>query len=359
MFKSTRKSRRRLTRTGQVFVVCALLALLASWNSGINLYYLIFGAIGSFLFFSFILSRRGLMHLEVAREAPMAVNRFEPFGILVRITNKRQFLPVSSIRCENADARGESTGYVLAIPPGRVAQVRTTQQFTRRGRRLLPAIDLVTSFPFGLIEARRRFDIETEVLVYPRVLAARTALIDQLRGNGELPKVAQGPGDEFFSLREYVPGDDLRFISWRASARTGTLLVKELEQQTARYVVIVFDSRLRQDVEDFYERFEESVELIASIAVTLLNRQFKVAIVTPTLILPDGEGTAQTLKVLELLARIEPAEPTAADPFWRAAQEDDPRRTSILMVSPDPAQWGEIRSGGNVRVLDPREVIHA
>jgi len=359
MLRRDKTTRRRLTRTGQVFVVCAMLALLASWNSGINLYYLIFGAIASFLFFSFFLCKRILSNLEVKREAPQAVNRFEPFGVLVRIRNLRRILPVASIRVENANARGTSTGFVLSIPASRTAQVRAIQQFPRRGVQRLPDIDLVTSFPFGLIEARRTFPVETIVIVYPRVLAARTALIDQLRGAGELPKVAQGSGDEFFSLREYVPGDDLRHISWRASARTGTLLVKELEQQTARFVIIVFDTRFQADVDAFLDRFEESVELIASIATTLLNRQFRVAIVTPTLVLHEGEGASQMLKILELLARIEPAEPEAADPFWRAAQEEDTHRTSILMVSPDPSQWGQRHGGdGFSRVLDPREVIH-
>lgn len=355
----TRESRRRLTRTGQVFVLCALLALLASWNSGINLYYLIFGGIASFLFFSFSLSRRTLMKLEVAREAPHAVNRYETFGVLIRIANRRRYLSVASIRIENAAAPGVSIGYVLSIPAGRSAQVRTTEMFERRGLGKLPPLELVTSFPFGLIEARRRPAGQTEVLVYPRVRAARTALLDQLRGAGELPKVAQGPGDEFFSLREYVPGDDLRFISWRASAHTGNLYVKELEQQTSRYVVIVFDTRVQTSVENFSDRFEEAVELVASIAVTLLNRQYRVAIVTPTLTMREGEGTSQVLRVLELLARVEPAEPHAPDPFSRAIEEADRQNASYLLVSPDPAQWGELFAPGLPRVLDPREVIHA
>lgn len=359
MIRRGRTLRRRLTRTGQVFVVCALLALLASWNSGINLYYLVFGAIASFLFFSFVLSRRTLQKLDVTRENPHAATRDETFGVMVRIKNRRKNLPVASIRIEHADNPNVSVGYVLMIPADRTAQVRIIERFTRRGVHKLPALDLVTSFPFGLVEARRRIYDTAEIVVYPRVHAARTALLDQLRGSGELPKVAHGIGDEFFSLREYVPGDDLRFIAWRASARTGQLLVKELEQQTARFVIIIFDSRLRSDVENFYEHFEEAVELIASVAITLLNRQYRVAIVTPTLVLGEGEGSSQVLKVLEMLARVEPADPGADDPFWRATQMEDSHRVSLLMVSPDPAQWGEVRAGGNIRVLDPREVVHA
>lgn len=359
MKRRNRKTRRRLTRPGQVFVICALLALLASWNSGINLYYLIFGAIASFLVFSFVLSRRSLMKLEVSREAPYAVNRNEPFGVLVRVKNLRNFLPVASIRLEHATEPGKTIGYILAIPPARTAQVRSTQIFERRGLRKLPPLDLVTAFPFGLVEARRRVPAKTEVLVYPRVRAARTALIDQLRGTGELPKVAQGPGDEFFSLREYVPGDDLRYISWRASARTGTLYVKELEQQTSRFVIIAFDSRLNASVENFSDRFEEAVELVASISVTLLNRQFRLAIVTPTHILNEGESSSHVLKVLDFLARIEPAPSDAPDPFMRAFEENARQAVSYLLISSDPAQWGTALIPGQPRVLDPREVIHA
>ncbi|MBM3289372.1 MAG: hypothetical protein FJY92_04400, partial [Candidatus Hydrogenedentes bacterium] len=203
MLRRTRNIRRRPTQTGAVFVVCAMLSLLASWNSGINLYYLIFAGIATFIAFSFVLSRRSLGRLDVAREAPHAVNRGESFGVLVRIENRRRLLPVASVRVEHAGAHGASKGYVLTVPAGRTAQVRYTESFERRGVHLLPPLELVTSFPFGIVEARRRIPGETEVLVYPRVLAARTALLDHLRGSGEVPKVAQGPGDEFFSLREY------------------------------------------------------------------------------------------------------------------------------------------------------------
>lgn len=359
MFGKKRQQRRRLMATGRVFVVCALLALLASWNSGINLYYLIFGAIASFLVFSAIFSKRSLKNLTLEREAPQAVHRGESFGVLVRISNGRRVMPAMSLRIETVDAPGVSKGYCLSIPAGRVAQLRMTMTIDRRGVHRLPAVELVTSFPFGIIEARRRIEDSCEVVVYPRVLAARTAIMDQLRGTGELPRVSQGPGDEFFSLREYVPGDDLRFIAWRASARTGTLLVRELEKQTSRFVVFVFDARMRADVPDFLDRFEDAIEMIASLAVTLLNRQFKVSVVTSSTTLGEGEGTSHSLKVLDMLARLTPDREDAPDPFDVATSSEDHRRVSYLMVSPDPMQWGEVRAGGAIRVLNPKEVIHA
>ena len=359
MKRRVRKIRRRLTPTGFVFVVCGILSLMASLNSGINLYYLIFAAIASFIFFSFTLTRRALLHLDVAREAPKAVNRNEQFGVFVRITNRRRLLPVAAIRIQRAGAPEKPAAFMLTIPAGRTAQARYTESFARRGVHNLGALELVTSFPFGIVQARREVSVNTEVLVYPRIHAVRTSLLDQLRGIGELPKVAQGHGDEFFSLREYVPGDDVRFISWRASARTGKLYVKELELQTSRFVVIVFDTRFIPDVADYPGRFEEAVELAASIAATLINRQYRVAIVTPTLTLREGEGASQILKMLELLARIGPADAKAPDPFESALHDTDSHAVSILLVSPDPSKWGELTSPGRPRVLDPREVVHA
>jgi uncharacterized protein (DUF58 family) len=57
-------------------------------------------------------------------------------------------------------------------------------------------------------------------------------------------------------LRDYTPGDDLRRVSWRASARAGKLLVKQLARDTSRYVACVLDNRLDGTVTDFNELFE-------------------------------------------------------------------------------------------------------
>jgi hypothetical protein len=49
-------------------------------------------------------------------------------------------------------------------------------------------------------------------------------------------------GFEFYGMREYVPGDDLRRIVWRASARTGKVMVREAEQGITDHVTVVLDT---------------------------------------------------------------------------------------------------------------------
>jgi uncharacterized protein (DUF58 family) len=352
-----RIQRRRLRLAGQIFVIVALIVLLAAWNSGTNLFYLVFAAVTSFIVLSLFASMYAFRGIKVMREAPYASHRGAPFSVSVRIENRRAVLPLVSVRLEHADAPDTPLGYIVSIPARRGAVLRFTQTFERRGVHRLPDLQLVTTFPFGLIETRRSFHDEVEVVVYPRVLAARTAMVDRVRGAGEIPKLVQGEGDEFHSLREYVPGDDLRYIAWRVSARTDTLMVKELEQQTSKFVVFVLDTRLRPEIEDFIDHFERAIELVASLATTLIHRNYVVAVTTPNSFLPEGEGESHALKLLDMLARLEPtASVDQVRPNWETVSEMG--RVTYLHVSPDPGEWGQRRFGDAARVLDPREVIH-
>jgi len=350
---------RSLERGGVIFVVATVAALLAAWNSGTSLYYLIFGGMLSILVVSFVVSRASVAKLSVVREGPHAVHRGQSFGTVLSVTNNRSVLPCVSLRVESAAAPKTTAGVFVSIPPRRTAQLRLTHCFEKRGVYKLPPVILATSFPFGMVVARKAFPDDREVVVYPRVHSARTNVVEQAGGIGEMPRVYQGSGDEFFSLREYVPGDDPRQIAWRVSARSQTLLVKELEQQFTRHVVLVLDTRVAVHVEEFDDRFEDAIELVASLAITLLNRQYSVAIVTATETMQEGEGKAHGLRVLDFLARVTPADGELAEPYSRAVSVSHPRHTCFLMVSPDPVEWGKAYSGGAARVLDPREVIHA
>jgi uncharacterized protein (DUF58 family) len=97
--------------------------------------------------------------------------------------------------------------------------------------------------------------------------------------------------------------------------------------------------------------------MIASLAFTLLARQYTVALVTTDDSVPEGEGQAQFIKILEKLARLQPADAGAANPFH--ADHRDARGVTHLYVSADPATWGRREQTAGVFVIDPREVIRA
>jgi uncharacterized protein (DUF58 family) len=361
------RTRRRFRLAGYIFLLIMLLVLLAAWNTGTNLFYLVFGSIASFIVMSIAASGFSLRNIHLAREAPAAIYRGTRFSALVRLENRSARLPAISVRAEKArlaesenhDREEESplVGYVLSLPAGKAAILRTSEIYDRRGVYPLPDIILVTSFPFGLIECRRRISDDSEIVVYPRVLPARTALIEQAEGRADILKTSIGDGDEFFSLREYIPGDDFRRVAWKASARSSTLLVRDLERQTSRFVLFTFDTRWQPDIAGFEDHFESAIEVIASLAFTLLARQYTIALVTSEDNLPEGEGQAQFIKLLEKLARLQPADPSAPNPF--EAERSDLRGVTNLYVSADPAMWGRREETGGVFVINPMEVVRA
>ncbi|HWG89215.1 MAG TPA: DUF58 domain-containing protein [Candidatus Thermoplasmatota archaeon] len=116
-----------------------------------------------------------------------------------------------------------------------------------------------------------------------------------------------GQGVEFFGLREYLPGDPMRAVNWKASARlTDTLVVNQREKETAAEVTLLLDARAiteRGTVGD--NPLLHCCRAAATVASLYLGRKDKLRLIT------YGEGTRevaydtgerQLYKVLEALA---------------------------------------------------------
>ncbi len=99
--------------------------------------------------------------------------------------------------------------------------------------------------PLGLAGRQGRIDEPGAVRVLPpftsrRHLPSRLARLRELDGSTSIQ--VRGPGTEFDSLREYVRGDDVRSIDWRATARSSTTMLRTWRPERDRHVVIVIDS---------------------------------------------------------------------------------------------------------------------
>ena len=109
----------------------------------------------------------------------------------------------------------------------------------RRGWFVTEPIRVSTAWPFGLFFAWSYLHSDVRVLVYPRPESPPVPLPsapDQNRRGG-----ADSGDDELRSLRDYVAGDPKRSIAWKASARTGDLLVRQMEVPRARETEFDFD----------------------------------------------------------------------------------------------------------------------
>lgn len=347
-----RKRRRVLRTSGVVFLLITALVLAAAWNTGTNLLYILFGGLASFLLLSAVLPGLMLARLHVSREAPDRVHRDEVFPVTVRVENRKRLLPVMSLRLRHRHDR-RALAYVFVLPARRAAVNAVQETLGERGMQPLAAICVQTSFPFGLITHTMEHQDNLSVLVYPRVYALRAAALELHTASGATPQLVSGEGDEYFTLREYQPGDDLRHIAWRASARVDKWIVRDHEPETSHFVIIALDARpgTGQDPE---ADLESAIELAASMAVTLINRHFVVSLVTPDATVPAGAGRAQLLKILEALALLQPSRADGPDAFSKAASMQEGPGVALVFVSANKDLWGRRVYPGEVRVMDPR-----
>jgi len=356
--RAKKRARIRIRPAGTVVLVSVILMLLTAWNTGINLLYLMFGGGFSLVFLSVVLSRFNSARVRAELEAPGAVYRGEPFKLRVRVENASRLVPALGLRVARLEwvEQSDSTAYVPVLPGRMAVQAPLVERLNHRGVFPLPDIQIESGFPFGFFVRRLTFRSSADVIVFPRIRAVRPGAIRPTAFRHQAPRIVRGEGDEFFSLREYRPGDDVRQIAWRASAKRGVLLVRELARQTSRSVVIALDLAPADAAGTGGDPFEDAIELAASCAITLLNQNYRVALATPGDSAPLGEGAAHGQRLLELLARAQ-AQPGAPARFeWLS--DAAVSGSGVLCISCDPGQWGR-HTGRAWRVLHPGEVLRA
>ncbi len=133
----------------------------------------------------------------------------------------------------------------LDVPPGERRVLTTTLLPTRRGDRFPARITVRSIGPLGLAARQGGHDVPWRVRVQPpftsRVfLPERLARLRQL--DGLVAARVRGQGTEFDTLRDYVDGDDVRSIDWRATARRSQVVVRTWRPERDRRLLLVVDT---------------------------------------------------------------------------------------------------------------------
>ena len=133
----------------------------------------------------------------------------------------------------------------MAIPAGERRRVTTILVPTRRGDRPAARVTIRALGPLGLAGRQGSHVVPWSVRVLPpfasrRHLPGKLARLREL--DGRTAVLVRGQGTEFDSLREYVPGDDVRSIDWRATARAADVVVRTWRPERDRQIVLVLDT---------------------------------------------------------------------------------------------------------------------
>ena len=194
---------------------------------------------------------------------------------------------------------------------------RSRTEFTLRltapaaGRVVLHGLAVQLRGPFGLFSTPLYFPNPLVIKVLPRAAAGRTrrapiAQASSMERAGRTMVRRRGGGTELHELRELVPGDPFKSIAWKASARRGRLMVKEVEQevQQTRWILVDVSGTMRAG-EPGERKLDYALEAAAADAREALEAGDRVGLVAfdgrIVSHVPAGEGKAQRLRIYEAL----------------------------------------------------------
>ena len=255
------------------------------------------------------------------------------------------------------------------LPPGGKMGLLLEFPSPGRGHHMIGPMTVRVRDVFGLYLVEKRLGAEI-LAVMPRPEKVRgTELRPRHFGPwaGTIPARTGGAGSEFYSLRTYEAGDDLKRINWKASARSGRLVVNETEAERVTDVMVVLDTDVAFYESSEEDLFERSVRAAASMASLLLRQGNRVGLILQGEergIVPPGFGKRQERKILYTLALAKPGRAIISTSYviTLLSRLMLPARAQLVIISPllEPDILEGIRqlaiAGYGVVVLSPLPV---
>ncbi|HXY51420.1 MAG TPA: DUF58 domain-containing protein [Terriglobales bacterium] len=333
-----------VTRVGLVYVLLTLVIGIAALNTGNNLLYIVVATLLAAILVSGIASAVVLRELELDVRVPEHVFTRQPVMGHIVLHNPRRWLPALSIhvlpskrpvpgkrwvweptvfgfpekrpperqwlrlpdrqlrrvpRSPQPQGFFEGSAYFPYLGPGdeRIADLEL--RFPHRGRYLEGSFGLATRFPFAFLTKTRRLALLRSVLVYPPVEATDEFLEILPMITGELETFVRGRGYDLYRIREHMPEDSARHVDWKATAKSGSLKVREFSREDERRFQLVFDNPAPGVLAA--EGYERAVALAASLAW-----HFSLENADISFLAPGYQGSSDVYAFLGFLALIEP-----------------------------------------------------
>jgi uncharacterized protein (DUF58 family) len=249
----------------------------------------------------------------VRRVSPERARSGQPVTVSLQVHNEgRGHAPLLLLedRIPNGVV-GNARFAVNGIEPGGGRETSFTITARQRGAYAVGPLNISYIDPFGLARVRIQAAAASNFLVYPAI-----ENLQLLRDIGERHSVSSSAvkqltgarGEDFYTMREYAYGDDLRKVHWPSTAKLGKLMLRQEETPwQARATVLIDDRRVHEGYGD-NNSFERSVVASASVADLYHRVGYTyrlVGAVDPGI--PSGKGSEHHRRCLDLLATMSPS----------------------------------------------------
>ena len=275
------------TRFGFWYGVLLALMAIGGLNFNNNMTLLLCFLLASIAMLTTLLAYRNLVGITLngILANPVFSGENAHFRILLKNTEERHRFAIQAISEESVDC--------VDIEPQNTRRLRVAQQTWQRGWIEMEPFRIENRFPLGLFRAWTVVIPTARCLVYPKPSPNPPPL--PRTGRGDYGTAHKGEGEHFHALREYQPGDPLRRIAWRASARHQKLFSREMESPSEEACELNWYLMGSGDT-------EEKLSVLTAWILRAERRQIPYSLEMPAAALPSDLGEDHRDACLEILA---------------------------------------------------------
>jgi uncharacterized protein (DUF58 family) len=253
-------------------------------------------------------TRKGLMGERVTpeklsngdeNELKIILENYYPYGVKLRVIDE---IPHQFQR--------RDISFYLSIPSGETRLIKYSLRPVKRGEYSFGSVNVFASTSLGFLSRRFRFSSDKVVPVYPSYIQMRKfellAISNRLVETG-IKKIRRiGHNMEFELIKEYVSGDDIRTVNWKATARRQHLMVNHYQDERSQQVYSLIDKgRVMQMPFDGMSLLDYAINATLVISNIAIKKSDKAGLLTFQdkigLLLPASKNTNQMGKILEVL----------------------------------------------------------
>ncbi len=350
---------------GLIYTGLLMLVTVAAMNNQNNLLFWVMGVMVSVLVISAGASALMMWSFRIRRIDPRHGSVGEPLIVRYALTNRRRLISAFNIHIQERTAGGEAgnagnwrrlmsdaSAWVMHVGPRETVHGEAIFWPLRRGKVMFDRIVVSTTFPFGIVRKSITISQPQHTLIFPMLYQLRRGVLGAISPAGLIgSKVAQhaGAGDDYYGIRELKPGDNIRHVAWKRSARTDEMVVIERTSPSPARIRVILDlttATQKLHVEpgglaEARELEERAISLAASILHEADLEGYQVGLTVLGIDMPAISVRRNPWHLRRIMAALASIDLDGNRTPLEAAGRGkirDAERASLVVVSPDRVQ---------------------